>query len=173
MNKKNNYIKNSGFTTPSSYFDAVEEHILQEITLEKNDFKNLPFKIPNGYFETLEDRVLAKIPPIKKEPKIISLIHTNTFKYVASIAAITILFATIFNDTSMNIFDFDTIEQSQVSYYIEQGYIDLSDTELETLISEQALKNDLLGLDISKEELFNYLSNSLDDNTLPIEGFQP
>ncbi|NCT18570.1 MAG: hypothetical protein COZ75_09460 [Flavobacteriaceae bacterium CG_4_8_14_3_um_filter_34_10] len=173
MNNKNNPIKNAGFTTPSSYFDGVEEHVLQLVKLEKNGTKALPFSIPNGYFETLEDHILANLHPIKKEHKLISLIHTKAFKYVASIAAITILFVSIFADTTMSMFDFDAIEQSQISYYVEQGYIDVSDTELEILISEQALNNNLLGLDISKEELFEYLSNSLEDNTLSIEGYQP
>lgn len=169
MSKKIKHIKNSGFTIPSSYFNEVEEKILQEITLEKNGSKNLPFSIPNGYFETLESRILLKLHP-KKEPKIISLIHTKAFKYAVSIAAIIILFISIFTNISKNMFDFDAIDQSQVSYYVEQGYINLSDTELETLISEQALNNNLLGLDISKDELFDYLSNSLDDNTLLIEA---
>ncbi|PKP24689.1 MAG: hypothetical protein CVU03_11430 [Bacteroidetes bacterium HGW-Bacteroidetes-2] len=169
MNKKNIHSKNSGFTTPQNYFDTVEERILQEITLKKNGPKVLPFRIPNGYFETLEDRVLAKIPSIKKEPKIISFIHTKTFKYVASIAAIIILYVTLFKDTSIGMFDFNAIDQSQISYYVEQGYIDISDTELESLISEKALNNNLLSLDISKDEIFDYLSNLLDDNTLNLE----
>lgn len=164
MKKEIKNIDSTGFKTPSNYFDTVEENVIKEIDLAKNLSKNSPFITPASYFDSLEDKILGKIFAGKKQPKVISIFQSNTFKYVASIAAIVVLLLSVVNIEGEETLDFSAIENNQISYYVEQGYITVSDYELESLISEEALNNEgLLTFDISSDELFEYLSNDIDD----------
>jgi len=171
MKKEIKHIHTPGFKTPSNYFDNVEENVMTEIGLAKNLSKKSPFLTPSSYFDSLEDKILEKVVSEKEQPKVISLFQNNVFKYVASIAAIGIILFSVFNIPGEETLDFSSIESSQISYYVEQGYISLSDFELESLISEQALSNDnpLLNTDISKEELLDYLANDMDLSTYMYE----
>ncbi len=170
MKKEIKNIDTPGFKTPSNYFDAVEENVMKEIELARSISKKSSFLTPPSYFSSLEDKTLKKVATVKKEPKVISILKSNTYKYVAGIAAIAVLLLSIFNISGEETFDFSSIEKSQISYFVEQGYITVSDYELESLISEQALNEaGLLTADISSEELFDYLANDLDVATYMYE----
>lgn len=145
MSKELN-IKNTGFETPKNYFDSVEDAVFSSLQSEKlkNSTSDPGYSIPEGYFDRLEDEVLSKID--KPETKVISL-NTRKLLYTAtSIAAILVLYFTLFNKTEPNTLDF--LDTEVVEAYILEQEID--SYELASLLTDEDI--DTINGDIFKEE---------------------
>ncbi len=160
---KNRINKSTGFKTPPSYFDALEDQIMNRIKLDQQHIKKSPFAVPDGYFNSLEENISKKtIQNTTSGPKIISLKTRKFIKYAASIAALFLLVLSVYDfQNNSNI----TIESdfTSISDFIENDGIDFSSYDLQELLSEEFLENDFLEADISQEELLDYLSNNIDE----------
>lgn len=145
MSKELN-IKNTGFETPKIYFDSVEDAVFSSLQSEKlkNSTSDPGYSIPEGYFDRLEDEVLSKID--KPETKVISL-NTRKLLYTAtSIAAILVLYFTLFSKTERN--TLDSLDTEVVEAYILEQEID--SYELASLLTDEDI--DTINGDIFKEE---------------------
>ena len=145
MSKELN-IKNTGFETPKNYFDSVEDTVFSSLQSEKlkNSTSDPGYSIPEGYFDSLEDEVLSKID--KPETKVISL-NTRKLLYTAtSIAAILVLYFTLFSKTERN--TLDSLDTEVVEAYILEQEID--SYELASLLTDEDI--DTINGDIFKEE---------------------
>lgn len=145
MSKELN-IKNTGFETPKNYFDSVEDAVFSSLQSEKlkNSTSDPGYSIPEGYFDRLEDEVLSKID--KPETKVISL-NTRKLLYTAtSIAAILVLYFTLFSKTERN--TLDSLDTEVVEAYILEQEID--SYELASLLTDEDI--DTINGDIFKEE---------------------
>ena len=145
MSKELN-IKNTGFETPKNYFDSVEDAVFSSLQSEKlkNSTSDPGYSIPEGYFDSLEDKVLSKID--KPETKVISL-NTRKLLYTAtSIAAILVLYFTLFSKTERN--TLDSLDTEVVEAYILEQEID--SYELASLLTDEDI--DTINGDIFKEE---------------------
>lgn len=145
MSKELN-IKNTGFETPKIYFDSVEDAVFSSLQSEKlkNSTSDPGYSIPEGYFDSLEDEVLSKID--KPETKVISL-NTRKLLYTAtSIAAILVLYFTLFSKTERN--TLDSLDTEVVEAYILEQEID--SYELASLLTDEDI--DTINGDIFKEE---------------------
>ncbi|MDX1270694.1 hypothetical protein [Bizionia paragorgiae] len=127
-NKGLHIIKESGFKTPSNYFEGLETEILTTARL-KNNAAQSGLKAPSNYFETFE----VSIPASSKEVKVIPL-YKKIVLSVGSIAAALLLFF------SLNLFkkdlSFDSLSSATLdSYLLEES----SSSELSLLFSNSEL----------------------------------
>lgn len=157
----------SGFRIPKNYFEEFEDVLFTK--LSERDIPSAPgFKVPEGYFENVEDKTFQRLLPVKKEFSVISLSRQNMV-YIAGIAAVFILFFTLFNlyapaHTDMNMLQLTTIES-----YIDEGNLDLNAYEITGLLGEEISSLDAGTHLFSEETLENYLLEDIDETLLLIE----
>ena len=155
-------INDSGFRTPSNYFETLDDVILNEAKL-KNSINKTAFKTPEHYFKNVEEDIL-NLTVKRKETKVIPLTTKRIMIYASAIAAAVIL---IFN---LNLFNdsitFDNLETETVDNYI----IDETElSELAMLINETELtESSFIDIQINDETFNNYI-NSLDETELILE----
>ena len=155
-------INDSGFRTPSNYFETLDDVILNEAKL-KNSINKTAFKTPELYFKNVEEDIL-NLTVKRKETKVIPLTTKRIMIYASAIAAAVIL---IFN---LNLFNdsitFDNLETETVDNYI----IDETElSELAMLINETELtESSFIDIQINDETFNNYI-NSLDETELILE----
>lgn len=82
-------IKETGFTTPSNYFDGLNESIQAKLALEnlRESVGETGLSVPDGYFEQLQTRILAQTTGIslrKPEPALLRLWHSKMLKYASA-----------------------------------------------------------------------------------------
>lgn len=156
--------KKPGFSTPSNYFDNLEEDISIKIS-EENFIKKTSFKVPDTYFSGLEDNILAKVSSEeKKETKVISLkdrvLKIIPFAAAASIALFIGLNSYVFkteNTSNLDILTDDDFEQ----------WLDVSTIHTDDII--EILPEDILDVNvfsfalIEDESIEDYISSI--DNT--------
>ncbi len=164
--KKDNlsYNPNSGFKTPSSYFEGLEEELLDMVKLSENlrEKKSAGFTTPKGYFDGLEDELLKKVS--KKEPKVRTLFTKDAFLYAASIAAIVIAFASTFYINPETQTSWENLELSVMESYIDDNNIDFSTGEISNYIFQQGYVVDDSDLNtVDSEAMRNYLDENMDD----------
>ena len=147
--------KNS-FDIPENYFDLVEPSVLEKI-------KNEDQSIPESYFSTIENRVFEKI---RKKPLMISF-HARVIKKLVPLAiAASILLIFIFQfftDHENN--DFASINVNDIEFWINNGNINLNDTELAFLYEDTQIESVSIFDFYEEEEVYNYL-NELDVESL-------
>ncbi len=162
-----NHIKKTGFKTPDSYFNSVEDKIMNAIQQENglNQVKEAGFKTPSNYFDTLEDVITNKIET-KNASKVIPLFNKRNVLYASSIAAAVLLLFNLFTideEVTFDSLDLQTVE----NYIIDEG---IDSYELVALLSEDHfLEIDFLQENITDEALENYLINNLDIEEIIIE----
>lgn len=157
-----------GFRLPGDYFKSLEEKVMRQIELENKTADKNPFRTPESYFDGVEDKVFAKLSAETGQPKVISIFRSSFFKYAASVAAIAVLFFTVFSlQSKQEQLSFESIEYSSVSQYIEQGYINISAYDLEALISVE--KINFSETDLSDSEILDYLSDNINHSELIFE----
>lgn len=162
-----NNIKETGFKTPSNYFDAVEDNIMKALKQENNIKirKETGFKAPDNYFDLVEDVIINSIER-KNTPKVISVFSRKNLLYASSIAAAILL---LFN---LSIFDkkitFDSLDIETVENYILYG--DFSTYEIASLLSESDLiDNNFEQESFGADAIENYILDNLDVEALIIE----
>jgi hypothetical protein len=158
--KKLNSIKSTGFKTPEGYFDQVSDQIMEKI--RNRDEVDLPasegFQVPKNYFEQVEPAVLSKVTK-PSEAKVRRLYLKRGMTYVAGIAAILLIFFSVFPiensesevtlDMVENYFEYKRID----SYELAELLVESDLVEIEDLLIEPEYDDD---------ELETYLLNNAD-----------
>lgn len=62
-NKNIHKIKKTGFKTPDSYFESIEDRIFDKLKndISLEDVEDTGYATPDSYFESVEDRVMSKL----------------------------------------------------------------------------------------------------------------
>ncbi|HAJ81737.1 MAG: hypothetical protein CMP12_03880 [Zunongwangia sp.] len=165
----------SGFKVPSGYFDNLEDHLCDKVFNEEKQLDKIAvptkagFKVPEAYFDHLEDVLVEKIA--HKQPRLIKINFRKTFYYAAAVAAIFVgLYTTVFTLGNEQSASWDDVELSAIEQYIDDGYIDLSDTEFSNMIIEDGYiveESDFATM--SSEAVFEYLDENVEDPSFILE----
>lgn len=164
---KNSNLHNlaPGFTSPKDYFDNIESQIMDRVSLSTKVSSRNAFKVPENYFEELDSRILDNtLASARKESKVFSIFRNTTLRYAASVAAILLIFISIFQFQKAQ--DFKNISTAHISSYIDSGYLDYSDIDFEALLTDEMLDDVSLFSSLSQDELFDYLSYDVDESQL-------
>ena len=90
------------YVVPDAYFEVLAEQALQSVRKSSDQQtaneeieslspllsglkKQMPYSVPQGYFDTLSER------PVKKETKVISIVHRKWFRYAAAAVVVGIM----------------------------------------------------------------------------------
>jgi len=148
-NKLHN-INETGFKTPKTYFDSLEDSIMNQIKLQKK-IEGAGFITPDNYFESLEDKILEKV---NHQPKVISLFSKRNLFYATSIAAALVIMFSIF--INKNELTFDDLETASIENYLNEEEID--SYEIASLFTVEELSSDIfIDSDLTSESLEEYL----------------
>ena len=166
--KTNNKSHNaSGFKTPANYFDGFEDRMFSKLSAENELKENTPngFTIPDGYFNTVEDSVFAKLN-IQKDAEETSTSNTPTnrlnYWYLSAIAAVLIVCMMVVNIQKTNTLTFDTIEITSIEDALEEGYLDISLSDITSLYENTELT---ASFDVDDDAILEYLENNIDDQS--------
>lgn len=159
-------IKETGFTTPSNYFEELNEHIRVKMVTERlrAAIPQEGHAVPPNYFEQLQLNILAKTTGASKQPKIVRLWHSNVLKYASAACFVIIAGMGVYFNTneqkvaqSINYTDAATeqmlfdIDEEVIIEHIEANYKD----QQKPNAKEMALENYILN---------NYTQNDLTTN---------
>lgn len=154
----------TGFSTPTNYFEDLEEVINAKISEEKFS-QETAFKVPENYFETIEDSILAKVSSTKKKTKVITF-KQRVFKIIPFVAAASILLFIGLNSFVFNTNDSLTLENlsnNDLEYWLDVNT--LSTHDIATILENDILdENEFYFTDIKNESIEEYI-NSLDSNS--------
>ena len=148
--------KKPGFTTPSNYFNNLEDDISIKIS-EENFIKKNPFKVPDTYFSNLENKIIANVSSEeKKENKVISLknkiLKIIPFAAAASIALFIGLNSYVFkSDNTYNLedlsdddfeqwLDFSTINTDDIVEILPEDILEINEFSF-TLIEDESIED--------------------------------
>lgn len=147
--------KNQGFLTPDNYFDNLDSLILAKLKAEALNANESASKIPENYFDDLNENITKKIKLSKRNNK-----TKKAIKILAPISIAASLFlALFFNQFKQQPIDFDTVTTEEIEFAIANGYIDFDAQTLAVAFSEIDLSDDFMSLEISTDEVQNYLEN--------------
>jgi len=160
-------MKNTGFTTPSNYFEGLTEGIQARLAEEK--LKSVVteggFVAPEGYFTQLQADIISKTSgssKAKPEPKLIRLWHSKMLKYASAacfviIAGIGTLYFNQQSDTGVSPMTEDMAMEQMLYDIDEEAIIEHIETNPELIqkatASELAMENYILS---------NYSQNDLE-----------
>ncbi|NQX84425.1 MAG: hypothetical protein HRT67_00625 [Flavobacteriaceae bacterium] len=135
MSKDLKHIKTSGFKVPEDYFEALEDHIIANSSLDTriSEAKTLGFRVPKDYFETLEDSIFSKLETCE-ETKVLPLFKKRNILSFSSIAAAFLIMLAFFVNSDYEEFD----------YFLAENYIidkDVDVYELAALLTDEELNN--------------------------------
>jgi peroxiredoxin family protein len=155
----------TSFSTPSNYFDGLEQIIEAKISEEKFS-KETAFEVPEHYFEALESSILSKVSSTTKQTKIISL-KNNIYKIIPFVAAASIMLFIGLNSFVFNTNDhlsLESLSSNDLEYWLEVNT--LSTDDIATILEDDILEvNEFYFTDIKDKSIEEYM-NSLDSNTL-------
>ena len=163
MKKDSLHKNNGGFKLPEDYFESFESRLSKKLSSDTNEENSLPnkmesgFKIPEDYFSTLENNVLQKVIDGKPKGQLISFFTKKNVLYFSGIAAMIAILISISipKDSELN---FNDIEIADIHAYFNEENIELSNTEIATLLGDvnyaEALEEEL----VDDEALLDYLS---------------
>ncbi|NND88095.1 MAG: hypothetical protein HKM28_02485 [Flavobacteriaceae bacterium] len=155
-----------GFQVEKDYFDSFEERMMLKLKESKLP-KQQGFTTPPSYFESLEERICDRLNENDRKTKVIPFVYRKSFRIAVSMAACVALLVTIVlsqNETSDEALNLATITE-----YIDEGYLELSDEELGSLLNEDDLSQMTLIPMENTESIEDYLLEHLDENNLLIE----
>ena len=157
-----------GFDLPNDYFEEFETRLFSRINIETLP-KDSGFKAPEGYFNELDQRILDQVKKPIHEVKVISILSRKTILYAASIAAIAVLIFSLATNNN-EVLSIDDIEFSSIKTYIEEGNIEIENSDLSLLFTEEELSALTLEENfISEEILSEYLLENINDSSILIE----
>lgn len=159
-------IKETGFTTPSNYFEELNDSIKAKVFTERlrSAVPNDGYTVPAGYFAQMQSNILTKTTgetAKQMQPKIVSLWHSDLLKYASAACFVIIAAAGIYFNgneqaatqkanyadaaTEQMLFD---IDEEVIIEHIEANYKDqqkpnASETALENYILNNYTQNDL------------------------------
>ncbi|MFT6699445.1 MAG: hypothetical protein ACJAVD_000944 [Porticoccaceae bacterium] len=152
----------TGFSTPSDYFNNLEEAIAVKLS-EENFTKENSFKVPDNYFNKLEDRILANVSPAEKETTIISFKDCVLKMIPITAAASIVLFiglnSFLFNTTEE--LTIDDISENDIEFWLD--FSTLTTNEIALALEDDVLdENDFYFSTIKNETIEDYINNSID-----------
>ncbi|MCI2227861.1 hypothetical protein MC378_01695 [Polaribacter sp. MSW13] len=156
--------KTTGFSTPSNYFEEVENQFTTLLFEEKHAKKTV-FKTPDNYFDTIDNEILAKVSSTKKEVKVISL-KDRLLKFIpVAAAASVVLFiglnSLVFNKTELSLFD--QLDDNDVEQWVSNNINLINDNDIALTYTDIEFEDsEVIPNSISNDELENYLSNHED-----------
>lgn len=163
MNNLSQHHNENRFRVPDSYFDTLDDRITEVAFLESLKDKASGFQVPEDYFDKVEETILAKVK--EQEPKVISLNSYTLFKYAAGIAAVVMIFVSVFQFSAADQpLSFETIDDTLISQYLEEDFFELSDSEFESYISLDKVEVSNAGL--TDQEIFDYFSENMEGTEL-------
>ncbi|CAM1339944.1 hypothetical protein [Tenacibaculum aestuarii] len=134
--------KNTGFSTPENYFQEAEE-ILSSINFVNSLPKEKAFTAPTSYFENVDDSILERLASEKnKEVKIISL-KERFLQYIPMAAAASVLLFIGINYFNTQKTTFDDITITDIESWYENGYGETYTEELAAAINTSDIEEDL------------------------------
>jgi hypothetical protein len=178
--------RNTGFKTPTNYFQEVEENVISTMKSQQLIFKkpSNSFKVPDDYFITIEDVVLSKLKAevlqVKNnketkipenyfesiEDQVLTKLKakstekkfslTNVIKYVAPIAIAASLLLIFVLKSKPETVTFDNIATNEIVQFVENGFADLDTDNIVTIYSDVELSDNFTTL-VSEEEAYDYL----------------
>ena len=157
--------KEPGFSTPSNYFDNLEDIIDMKIT-EETFTKKTAFKVPDTYFSNIEDCILEQVSYKEKETKVISFrkraLKSIPYVAAASVALFISLNTFIFNtDKNLTI---DSLSDNEIENWLASN--DIKTNDIAFVFEDEILgENDFSMTTLQDEELEDYI-NSIDNSTL-------
>lgn len=157
-----------GFDLPNDYFEEFENRLFNRINIEMLP-KDSGFKAPEGYFNELDKRIIDQVKKPINKTKVISILSRKTILYAASIAAIAVLIFSIATNRN-DVLTLDDIEFSSIQTYIEEGNIEIDNSDLTLLFTVEDLS--ALTLEdnyISEKILSEYLLENINDSSILIE----
>ncbi|PKH51331.1 hypothetical protein CXF68_11840 [Tenacibaculum sp. Bg11-29] len=157
--------KKTGFSTPDSYFNKVDDRILSMIKPTSLSKGINIFSTPDNYFTTVEDDIFEKLNIKKtKNIKVISL-RKRILQFVPLIAAASVLLFISLNylNTSTT-YDFEDITEADITFWYENGYGSADSNELATVIDNSDFDEAFLTT-INDESIESYL-NTMDNSIL-------
>lgn len=139
MSKDFKHTKQTGFKTPSDYFNNLEEAVFDKLNAKSNldSIDNPGFGVPNDYFSTFESKVMDTIKNDEKETKVVSLLSRRNLLYMSGIAASVVLMFSIFVNKTETVTD-ELDYELLANYIIEQN---VSSYEIATLLTEDEITN--------------------------------
>ncbi|MDT0676280.1 hypothetical protein [Autumnicola musiva] len=155
----------SGFKIPDDYFGNLEQDLMDglfsksEESFLHNKQVSSGFKTPEAYLENFNVEL-----PAKEDTGVISIFSRRTFYYVAGIAAV--LFAVInslFVQTEAEA-SWDNLELSAIENYIEEGYLDMPESEITNYLYEDGYNiEDADFREVNSNAVVEYLDEHLED----------
>ncbi len=173
MKKENLHKNNGGFKVPKDYFESFEDKLSKKIAMDTNKNKLSNNKVPSGftvpenYFEDSKNNILQKISVDQPKDKVISLITKRNIIYFSGIAAmIAIIFSLSINTKSE--LNFNDLEIADIHVYFSEGNIELSSSEIASLLDDEIDYVDAFEEDLDDNEaLLEYISQEdLDDEII-------
>ncbi|NNF19038.1 MAG: hypothetical protein HKN61_04625 [Flavobacteriaceae bacterium] len=155
--------ENSGFKVPENYFESLEARLKARM---EDPVENIPgesgFAVPEGYFESFDARLKSRMP--QTEPKVIRLeTYRKYWVSAVSVAAILLLTFTLFIPTDDEL-SFDDLAKGDIEAYFEGKDLELDEYEIAQVIPVDELEvHELLEENIDREELIDYLDDSMED----------
>ncbi|RZS93463.1 hypothetical protein [Aquimarina brevivitae] len=153
----------SGFSIPKNYFEGLEDSVLSRLkTEERTTSGQHGFEVPEGYFEGLEQTVLQRV---ENKSKVIPLFKRKKVLLLSGIAAAIALLFTLLPD--QNNITFKDLKTTEISLYIEEGNIELTDDELISIIGKDIdLTESYEENPVNEEALLDYLSENDIENEI-------
>ncbi len=157
-----------GFDIPNDYFEEFENRLFNKINIELLP-KGSGFKVPEGYFNEVDERIIHQVKKPINKIKVISIVSRKTILYAATIAAVAVLIFSIVNNKN-EVLTLDEIDFSSIKTYIEEGNIEIDNSDLSLLFTEEDLSAIALEENYISEEILNeYLLENINDSSILIE----
>lgn len=157
---------NHGFKVPETYFLDFDARLLDKLEEEKLP-KATGFKTPDGYFEALDDSVIKRLDLPGKKGKVIPLFSRKVWGYTTSVAACAAVVFIVFNINKTQTANFDTLQFSAISNYIEGENLGLDISEIESLLNEDEIGTIQFEYELVTEDVLEeYLMDNLDVSTI-------
>jgi len=152
----------TGFSTPSNYFNNLEEAITVKLSEEKFTKEN-SFEVPDTYFNNLEDRILTKVSSAEKETTIISF-KDRVLKMIPIAAAASIILFIGLNSFLFNTTEeltLDAVSADDIKLWLDTSA--LTTNEITLALEDDILdENDFSFSTIENETIEDYINNSID-----------
>lgn len=164
MKKKKNI---HGFKAPKDYFENFDDALLTNM-----EAKSLPaepgFTVPIGYFSELESVILKRVQAVEDEPKVVSLFSAKRVFGIVAVAASLALMVTLLNKPE--VISFEDLQSATIADYLSNDTSALDSSDLIALLDNETLTTLTLETELtSKENIEDYLMDTLDNNTLLFE----
>lgn len=157
-----------GFDIPNDYFEEFENRLFNKINIELLP-KDSGFKVPEGYFNEVDEKIIHQVKKPINKIKVISIVSRKTILYAATIAAVAVLIFSIVNNQN-EVLTLDEIDFSSIKTYIEEGNIEIDNSDLSLLFTEEDLSAIMLEENYISEEILNeYLLENINDSSILIE----